>query len=118
MRQKKRRDWLKRQASHHEDWLLVDEDESWFSRFEQPRVRALDLSSELFRNPPLLIDVRSDSEWTSGHIEAAVNIPLTDLFAETPQLPQDMAAPIRFRERPHAGGRCRRVGRRWLAAGG
>ncbi len=40
MRQKKRRDWLKQQAHRHPDWLLVDEDESWFSRFEQPHLRA------------------------------------------------------------------------------
>jgi hypothetical protein len=40
MRQKKRRDWLKQQAHQHPDWMLVDEDESWFSRFEQPHLRA------------------------------------------------------------------------------
>jgi hypothetical protein len=27
---------LKQQAHQHSDWLLVDQDESWFSRFEQP----------------------------------------------------------------------------------
>jgi hypothetical protein len=31
---------LKQQARQQPDWLLVDEDESWFSRFEQPSVRA------------------------------------------------------------------------------
>jgi transposase len=31
---------LKQQARQQADWLLLDEDESWFSRFEQPRLRA------------------------------------------------------------------------------
>ena len=57
-------------------------------------MRALDLSSELFRNPPLLIDVRTDSEWAAGHIENAVHMPLSNFFALETQLPQDMAAPI------------------------
>ena len=34
--EKKRRDWLKQQARQHTDWLLVDQDECWFSRFAQP----------------------------------------------------------------------------------
>jgi len=34
--QKKRRDWLREQARQHDDWLLVEEDECWFSRFAQP----------------------------------------------------------------------------------
>jgi rhodanese-related sulfurtransferase len=57
-------------------------------------VRALDLSSELFRNPPMLIDVRSDGEWGSGHLNEAVNIPLADFFATASALPDDLAAPI------------------------
>lgn len=31
---------MKHQAQLHPDWLLVDEDESWFSRFEQPTLHA------------------------------------------------------------------------------
>jgi hypothetical protein len=38
--QKKRRDWLKQQAAQHPDWLLVDEDECWFSRFAHPQAHA------------------------------------------------------------------------------
>lgn len=63
-------------------------------------VRALDLSSELVRNPPLLIDVRTDSEWAGGHIEGAVNLPLSDLFTLEDQLPQDLAAPIVVYDNP------------------
>jgi hypothetical protein len=31
---------LKQQAAQHEDWLLVDQDECWFSRFAQPQAHA------------------------------------------------------------------------------
>jgi transposase len=40
---------LKREAAQHSDWLLVDEDESWFSRFEQPSVRAWSATQALQR---------------------------------------------------------------------
>jgi rhodanese-related sulfurtransferase len=63
-------------------------------------VRALDLSSELVRNPPLLIDVRSDSEWSSGHLEGAILMPLSDFFTLEAQLPQDMTAPIVVYDNP------------------
>ena len=61
-------------------------------------VRALDLSSEVLRNPVTLIDVRTTDEWSSGHIDGAVNIPLSDLFAA--ELPQDMAAAIVVYDNP------------------
>ncbi len=47
MRSKKRRDWLKQQARQRVDWLLVDEDESWFSRFEQPTLSAWSVDKPL-----------------------------------------------------------------------
>lgn len=31
---------MKEQARQHADWLLVDQDESWFSRFAQPTTKA------------------------------------------------------------------------------
>jgi len=37
---------LKEQAQHHSDWLLVDEDECWFSRFAQPTAHAWALPGE------------------------------------------------------------------------
>lgn len=63
-------------------------------------VRALDLSSELFRNPPLVVDVRTDSEWAAGHIENALHVPITSIAALEAQLPQDMAAPIVVYDNP------------------
>lgn len=63
-------------------------------------VRALDLSSELFRNPPLVIDVRTDSEWMSGHIDGAVHLPLNGFFASEAGLPQAMDAPIVVYDNP------------------
>ncbi len=38
--QKKRRDRLKAYARANSDWLLVDQDECWFSRFAQPDLQA------------------------------------------------------------------------------
>jgi transposase len=46
MRVKKRRDWLKDQARQQPDWVLFDEDESWFSRFAQPAAHAWALPGE------------------------------------------------------------------------
>ena len=63
-------------------------------------VRALDLSSELVRNPPFLIDVRTDSEWASGHIADAVHMPLASFFTLESQLPTDLAAPIVVYDNP------------------
>ncbi len=37
----------------------------------------------------LLLDVRTPSEFDSGHIEGAVNIPLQELAARSDELPQD-----------------------------
>ncbi len=63
-------------------------------------VRALDLSAELAHNAPTLIDVRSDSEWASGHIAGAIHIPLNDLFTMENQLPTDLSAPIVVYDNP------------------
>ncbi len=57
-------------------------------------VRALDLSSEMLRNPVTLIDVRTESEFAAGHIENATDMPLASFFSLESQLPQDKAAAI------------------------
>lgn len=48
-RPKKRRDWLRQTAAQHEDWLLVEEDECWFSRFAQPQAHAWAAPDEALR---------------------------------------------------------------------
>lgn len=39
-RKKRRRDWLKEKARQDSSWLLVDQDECWFSRFAQSSTNA------------------------------------------------------------------------------
>jgi len=47
---------LRQQADQHEDWLLVEEDECWFSRFAQPQAHAWAADKEavrlIERDPP------------------------------------------------------------------
>lgn len=38
-------------------------------------------------NPPVVVDIRSEKEWQSGHIDGSVNIPLNHLRERTAQLP-------------------------------
>lgn len=40
---------MKQQAQQHPDWLLVDEDECWFSRFAQPQAHAWSEPGEQLR---------------------------------------------------------------------
>ena len=40
---------LKAEASHRNDWLLVDQDECWFSRFTQPRLQTFAAAQENLR---------------------------------------------------------------------
>jgi rhodanese-related sulfurtransferase len=40
-------------------------------------------------DPPLLIDVRTSREWSEGHIDSAVSIPLPQLTERLPELPVD-----------------------------
>ena len=59
-------------------------------------VKAADLNTEIVGGTaPFILDVRSAQEWTdNGHIEGAVNIPVTEVPANLAQLPTDKAAPI------------------------
>jgi hydroxyacylglutathione hydrolase len=38
-------------------------------------------------NPPVVVDIRSEKEWDSGHIEGSLNIPLNHLRERTAELP-------------------------------
>ncbi|MBI5930484.1 MAG: rhodanese-like domain-containing protein [Chloroflexi bacterium] len=63
-------------------------------------VKPVDLGVEMMSNPPVLIDVRSDSEWAEGYIEGAIHIQLRDFMANISQLPQDKTAPIVLYDNP------------------
>jgi rhodanese-related sulfurtransferase len=63
-------------------------------------VKAPDLSAELIDAPPLLIDVRTESEWTQGHIEGAVHIELRDFMTRSIELPEDLSTPIVLYDNP------------------
>ncbi len=39
--------------------------------------------------PPLLLDVRAPREWSQGHIDAALNLPLTHLAERFDEVPRD-----------------------------
>ena len=41
-----------------------------------------------------LLDVREPDEFSSGHIEGAMNIPIHDLPSRTKELPKDLSCPI------------------------
>ncbi|HEY9151517.1 MAG TPA: rhodanese-like domain-containing protein, partial [Anaerolineales bacterium] len=45
-------------------------------------------------NPPMVIDVRTASEFTSGYIQGSINIPINDLLKDPTKLPTDKTAPI------------------------
>lgn len=49
---------------------------------------------ELVKNGALLLDVRSDAEFGTGHLDGAKNISVTDLGARIKDLPADRARPI------------------------
>ena len=54
------------------------------------RVTAGSLAEQLMSSePPLLLDVRSIREWEQGHIESAVNLPLSQLRDRLDELPSD-----------------------------
>jgi rhodanese-related sulfurtransferase len=55
-----------------------------------PRVTAQALADQLAGpEPPLVIDVRTEREWTDGRIEGAENIPLSRLGERLQKLPSD-----------------------------
>ncbi|MBI5670632.1 MAG: hypothetical protein HZC41_21785 [Chloroflexi bacterium] len=63
-------------------------------------VKAADLSAELIDNPPVLLDVRTDSEWANGFIEGATHLQLRDFMAQMSEWPQDKAAPVVVYDNP------------------
>jgi glyoxylase-like metal-dependent hydrolase (beta-lactamase superfamily II)/rhodanese-related sulfurtransferase len=56
------------------------------------RVTAGSLAEQLDSSePPLVVDVRSEQEWEEGHIDGAVNLPLSQLRERVGELPGDHA---------------------------
>lgn len=56
-----------------------------------PRVTAQALAEQLSESPaPVVIDVRSEKEWSSGHLECSRNIPLTHLRERMAEVPKDV----------------------------
>jgi glyoxylase-like metal-dependent hydrolase (beta-lactamase superfamily II)/rhodanese-related sulfurtransferase len=54
------------------------------------RITAGSLAEQLTSSePPLLVDVRSTGEWNRGHIDGAVNLPLSQLRDRLEELPSD-----------------------------
>lgn len=55
-----------------------------------PNITAAQLADALqSSSPPLVLDVRNDTEYLAGHIRGAVNIPVDDLRARLSELPRD-----------------------------
>ncbi|RUP24767.1 MAG: rhodanese-like domain-containing protein [Curvibacter sp.] len=51
-------------------------------------------STESWPGDALLIDVRSPSEFQAGHVEGAVNLPLSELAASAPSRLPDKTRPL------------------------
>jgi glyoxylase-like metal-dependent hydrolase (beta-lactamase superfamily II)/rhodanese-related sulfurtransferase len=66
----------------------LDREPDLIERIE--RVSAGSLAEQLASSePPLIVDVRSEREWDDGHIERAVNLPLSQLRERFGELPAD-----------------------------
>jgi rhodanese-related sulfurtransferase len=78
---------------------------SWYGRLKErlwwvpfgrvPEISAFELNERLSGNhPPQLVDVRSGAEWRRSHIEGAINVPIQELRARTPELQLDPGRPV------------------------
>ncbi len=54
-----------------------------------PQMSVQQLKASLQNNGPLVLDVRTPTEWKSGHIESARHVPLSTFGKELPELPND-----------------------------
>jgi rhodanese-related sulfurtransferase len=68
-------------------------------------VKAPDLNTELAEaEKPVVVDVRSADDFAAGHIEGAISIPITELFANLDQLPDKSAKIVIYCASGHRGG--------------
>src|SRR4051794_37030823 len=79
-----------------------------FGRPSIPTVSASDVAPDAF-----LLDVREDDEWTAGHVDGAVHIPLMDLPDRLGEVPREVQVTIVCR----VGGRSAQA-TSWLVAQG
>ncbi|MBZ0293166.1 MAG: rhodanese-like domain-containing protein [Anaerolineae bacterium] len=63
-------------------------------------VKPVDLQMELTQSPPVVIDVRTDSEWQQGYIEGSLHFSLQDFMALEAEWPQDLDTPIVIYDNP------------------
>lgn len=73
-------------------YVTADVVDAW-SRTEGPlgtiaRIGTADLESSLAHRGVTLVDVRNDGEWSSGHIDGAVHIPLGHLTERLAEIPR------------------------------
>jgi len=53
-----------------------------------PQISVEELKASLSNNGPLVVDVRTPSEWKSKHIEGATHVPLSSFAKKLPDLPK------------------------------
>jgi glyoxylase-like metal-dependent hydrolase (beta-lactamase superfamily II)/rhodanese-related sulfurtransferase len=64
-------------------------------RRSHPRIEVAELAEQLSGDhPPLVLDVRTPTEWEAGHVEGSVNAPLQTLGEHLDALPRDRAIAI------------------------
>jgi rhodanese-related sulfurtransferase len=63
-------------------------------------IKAADLNVALTEKPPVLIDVRTDAEWSAGRIQGAVHIGLADFMTKKSEWPTDKAAAVVIYDNP------------------
>ena len=58
----------------------------WSTERVSPPMLAEELAAQ---NPPVVIDIRTPREWSAGHLNSSINVPLAQLQQRINELPQD-----------------------------
>lgn len=53
------------------------------------RIKVEQAKAMLDRGDSVIVDVRRDDEWITGHVKGATHIPVDDVLARVDELPQD-----------------------------
>ena len=67
-----------------------------FDDVRQYKIQPEQAETDYLYNGAVLIDVRSDQEWESGHIAGAIHIPLSDVGNRLPQTVPEKATQLIF----------------------